>query len=506
MKIVEDDSQCYGCGACAQECERNAIIMKEDAEGFLYPHIDAERCINCGKCIETCQSHKKNSDNKQKESVALAVRNKDWIVRSESSSGGVFFPLAKWIIDMGGVVFGAAFDVDFNVIHVGVKREKNLKSLMGSKYVQSDIKNTYREAKGYLREGKWVLFSGTPCQIIGLKTYLDGNCDTEKLICVSIICHGTCSPMVWRRYLNLKKGQYSKDQIKQISFRDKKQGWRQFGLHISFEDVDYEQSHSEDLYMKGFLQNLYLRPSCYACHAKKYIEDSDVIIGDFWGIENSVPQLDDNQGVSCVLLNSSKGKMIWNKIKDEFIMAEISVKQVERENTALKSSATMNPQRALFFEELKETGLVEESIKDNLINNVIPVSDRQIVQYPIVYKYLSNAIRGITLKGFLSDLGWKRIALYAYTDLMRVVCEDIVRAGGDLTVTCIGDKGYKKYANLYNGVRIVGADYLVDSISSGETDGVVVCNPLRENVIMDELMMKGISSEKLISITSAIFN
>lgn len=499
MVFYKSSNQCCGCGACMQTCERKAISMKEDEEGFLYPVIDEELCINCGKCVLKCQINKsKKFINQKDERVMYAAYNRDWNVRSKSSSGGVFFSLARNVLQKGGVVFGAAFDSNYEVEHIGIEDECELKKLLGSKYVQSNVKYTYKEVKKQIENGKEVLYAGTPCQISGLRSFLDIE-DLNKVTLVSVICHGVCSPMVWRKYLSLKKGQYDKEKITGISFRDKKNGWRNFELDITLGDRHYSQSHKRDIYMKGFLQNLYLRPSCYECKAKQNLDYSDVIIGDFWGIEKTYPEMDDDKGVSCVILNSRKGKKIWDNVKVEFVITEVTYESIIEENVALTESPSIHANRSAFFKDLRKEGLVEKSIGDYMIN----YSDayRKLSQYPILHKYLSNYVEGRKIVDAIKDRGWNKISLYAMTDLMELVYRDIVKEDLGVSVECICDKGYKKFKEPYNmSVEIIGIEKLKDKIEGKEVDGVILCNPMWESVILQELEKYEISKDRVATV------
>ena len=502
MVLYESSSQCYGCSACMQTCENNAISMIEDEEGFLYPVINEELCIGCGRCALSCQTNNSKKDIGRAERVMYAAYNNDWNIRRKSSSGGVFFSLARKILQTGGIVFGAAFNSDYEVEHMSADSELKLDKLIGSKYVQSNVKYTYREVKDYIKSGKEVLYAGTPCQISGLRNFLAKE-DIDNLIFVSVICHGVCSPMVWRKYLNLKKGQYDEKQVTAVSFRDKKEGWHNFGLEIKLGDRCYRQSHKIDLYMKGFLQNKYLRPSCYECEAKKNMENADIILGDFWGIGNTYPELDDDKGVSCVLVNSLKGKKLWEIVKEEFVVREVSYEQIVKSNSALIDSPEKPSDRKDFFEQLNEEGLIEKSITNHVKNYT--TEQRKLVQYPVLYQYLSRVIGGMEIGELIKAKGWKKISLYAMTDLMELVYQQLVDTNSDVSVKNICDKGYKRFQEPYEGViEIIGIEKLKQVIENKEIDGVVLCNPMWEKEIETELQREGISEEKILTISELV--
>ncbi len=275
----------------------------------------------------------------------LAVNNKDDRVRRNSSSGGIFYLLLKHVIAQGGVVFGARFDENSEVCHGYAQDMQGAESFMQSKYVQSQIGTAYKDAKAFLDEGKEVLFSGTPCQISALKTYLQK--DYDNLITVDFICHGVPSRRVWREYIEeLAKGR----KIKSINFRDKTEGWRVFSLKVKFEDGGvYRKNLDEDVFVKGFLQNLYLRPSCYECRHRGFDRPSDVTLADFWGVQNVLPELFDDKGTSILIIRSESVEKILEDSGDNLIIREISEDTVRKTNTAVEKSCTAHPKRAEFF-------------------------------------------------------------------------------------------------------------------------------------------------------------
>lgn len=267
---------CSGCSACANVCPVNAITMKTDSEGFEYPEIDFENCINCGKCRKICPTANKPTDTEQIPSVYAAV-NKDEEVRLNSSSGGIFTAVAEKVIDDGGVVFGAGFDERLKVKHQMCSDKKGLYNLRGSKYVQSAIGDTYRQAKDQLEDGKRVLFVGTPCQIGGLLAYLGKEYD--NLITVDFICHGVPSPKVWQKFVSSNETKYASKAVS-ASFREKKDGWKPYYMSIKFDNSDeYSNVIPKDPYLRGFVSGLFLRPACSKCSFKQIGRQSDYSCG-----------------------------------------------------------------------------------------------------------------------------------------------------------------------------------------------------------------------------------
>lgn len=344
---------CCGCSVCSNICPQHCIEMTEDSEGFFYPQIDALRCTECGACMKHCPVLLDAPTEEGEQPEAYAAMNQNEEERLSSSSGGVFTLLAKETIRQGGAVFGAAFSQDCRrVIHVGIEEEAHLNVLQGSKYVQSTVGTSYRQVKTMLEKGRQVLFSGTPCQIEGLKAFL--KTDYDNLLCVDIICHGVPSPKVWRKYLDYRCGQANAP-VQRMSFRHKKDGWKTFSVLFEFlNNTVYEENYSKDFFMQTFLQNVCLRPSCSNCHFKKMHRVSDITLGDFWGIENVLPEMDDDKGTSLVLLHSKKGKEAFDHCAPYLLTKQVSLEKAIANNTPYFRSVHPNKGRARFFEHLDD--------------------------------------------------------------------------------------------------------------------------------------------------------
>lgn len=363
LKIIEKE-QCCGCSACAQVCPRNSISMQEDSEGFLYPFVNSSSCSKCGLCVNVCPNL---GVGEEREPLSLyAAKNKNENVRLGSSSGGVFAKLAETVLLDQGVVFGAKFNSSWEVVHDYAETNCESLAFSGSKYVQSVIGGSYIQAKNFLEKNRRVLFSGTPCQTAGLKRFLGK--DYEKFLSIDFVCHGVPSPKAWRFYLTEllranKNGSLSNyaleglSKITGISFRSKITGWKQFSLVItkrgireSHDDVLLSERFSKNIYMQGFLKDLYLRPSCYKCAYKSFKSGSDVTIADYWGIGGVMPAYDDDKGVSLVFLNSPKGLNAYKSLDLESI--ETSFSDALAGNPVIVESVARPPVRDKFFDEL----------------------------------------------------------------------------------------------------------------------------------------------------------
>ena len=277
--------------------------MTEDREGFLQPHIDTKTCIGCHKCEKTCPILNPIEIPNDFETQAYAAINKDEDVRMRSSSGGMFHALAKWTIEQGGVVFGARFNDQWEVVHDYTETIEGIEPFMRSKYVQSRIGDTFKQAKQFLDAGRQVLFVGTPCQIGGLKAYLKK--DYDNLLAVDLICHGVPSPGVWRKYL---KEAIKGDTLLDFNFRDKKDGWKEFQCvtTTTTTTTTRREQQMSNSFFRGFLKNIYLRESCYQCKYKQLHRISDITLADAWGIQYYLPKMYDDKGTSLLLIHSTK--------------------------------------------------------------------------------------------------------------------------------------------------------------------------------------------------------
>lgn len=347
-------SDCCGCYACINVCPKKCISMEIDEEGFWYPIVDENKCVKCGLCERVCPIVSKLPENKHQIKI-YACKNINDIDRKNSSSGGVFTLLCEEIIKSNGVIFGAAFDEEFEVVHSYAESMEECKKYRGSKYVQSIIGNQYSNVKKFLLDGRLVLFSGTQCQIKGLKLFLGRNYD--NLFTVEIICHGVPSPLVFRKYRESLRNRYNSN-IKDINFRDKSLGWNKFSYVAKFESDDvYSKDLNSDIYMRGFLKNLYLRPSCYECKAKNFTSNSDISLADYWGVEKLHKELYDDNGISLVIVNTKQGYKIWNKIIGNLKYEESDLSYAVENNPCIVKPVVMNRNRTKFFNMIKKKSL-----------------------------------------------------------------------------------------------------------------------------------------------------
>ena len=349
---VTEKSKCSGCHACYNACPKGCIQMIADEEGFWYPQVDKSTCVNCEICEKVCPViHKFISDN-SRGTRALAAINSDTETRLISSSGGIFTLLAEWILKKKGVVFGATFSDDFQTVnHIYIDDVNNITKLQGSKYVQSKIGTAYEDVKSFLDMGRMVLFTGTPCQIGGLYSYLRKN--YPNLFTQDIICHGVPSPLVWKKYLE-ERERKAKSRTTKVFFRNKKYGWKAYSVFLEFTNKKvYIKGLSEDSFMRAFLSNACLRPSCYNCSFKSVKRQSDLTLADFWGVQSVSPELDDDKGTSIVIIHSKKGEELFSGIRNQIICTDTNLELIKKYNSSIVESAKINPNRRAFMDELQ---------------------------------------------------------------------------------------------------------------------------------------------------------
>ena len=362
MIKLQNKKDCCGCSACVQRCPKQCISLKEDKEGFLYPIVDENTCIDCGLCEKVCPII---TPNEPREPLKVyAAKHKDDEIRMKSSSGGIFTLLAEQIIDEGGVVFGARFDEYWEVMHDYTETKEGLAVFRGSKYVQSRIGNTYLQAENFLKQGRKVMFTGTPCQIAGLKRFL--RKEYENLLAVDFVCHGVPSPKVWRIYLDetlarqgigkntvLSHAMLRQKFIRSIDFRSKSTGWKNFSfaLTLTKASVNGEENSvllstvfSENQFMQAFLGDYILRPSCYKCVCKAGRSGADITLGDFWGIEMIRPDLDDDKGCGLVLNYSN-----CNLTSLAIGLERMSYENAKTRNSAIYDSVKIPKNHAFFW-------------------------------------------------------------------------------------------------------------------------------------------------------------
>ncbi len=350
MPHLVDKNQCCGCWACENTCPKKCIKMVEDNEGFRYPQIDYDSCVGCGLCEKACPILNKTEviPNLQ---YGYIVQHKDEQIRHESTSGGAFTAIASWVIRQGGVVFGAGYRKGtFTVIHQSVDNEEDLSIFRNSKYVQSEIGDSYRRVKGLLDSGRLVLFSGTPCQVEGLLGFLRGK-TYENLILQDLVCRGIPSPAILDSYIRLQQSTIGGEFLN-VLFRDKYYGYHysSFSIYNRDKSKNYHKGIDSNAYLRAFFCNLSDRPSCYQCKFKKRYRRSDITLWDCFPIEEFTKELD-GKGSTRVLVHSKKGEEIMRSIIGDLNYISVDPDKLTAGVREMYHSVPTNPMRELFFED-----------------------------------------------------------------------------------------------------------------------------------------------------------
>lgn len=381
MIEIKEKSDCCGCEACTQKCPKNCIHLVEDNEGYRYPVVNKSSCVDCGACERACPII--NNNEQQKPLEVLAAKNRDDHQRLVGSSGGVFFEIGRSILNKGGVVFGARFDENWNVIHEYTEDIDGLNAFRGSKYVQSHIGDSYKKVEHFLKAGRQVLFSGTPCQIAGLQCFLRKKYD--NLLLVDVVCHGVPSSTPWQKFLDEsvrpqnQSPETFRKHITAISFRYKEKGWSKYHLKVIYNPLNgistssrnsiFSKHHRNTDFMYGFLKNYFLRPSCYNCKFRCGKSHSDITLADFWGIWNYSDKWNDDKGISLVMLNTELGKSIFRTLKLDSFLSDYQTAIAG--NMSIIESPTKPVERCFVFHHLSCGKKLHEAFRFNFIEKLL---------------------------------------------------------------------------------------------------------------------------------------
>lgn len=378
-----DEIHCCGCGACKQICPKKCIKMEENERGFLVPVVDKSKCISCGLCKKICPEIKENFEFNEV-NAAYAIVSKNNNIQKQSTSGGVFYIIAKYILENNGIVFGAAWQDKYNVSHIAVNNIKELIKLQQSKYIQSNTQNTFEEAKKYLKEKRIVLYSGTACQIQGLKSYLQK--EYENLITIEVACHGVPSPGLFRKYIQWLEKKYRNIVVGyQFRNRDKHPGGEHFKSKVVFDNgkVKYFSIYKDPFY-NAFLNGVSLRKTCYNCKYKNIKRVADFTLSDFWGIEKELKSFPAYYGCSAVLVNTRKAEEILEKIKCNIIYEKCDKDIIYKHNKSMIESCKRNKE-----EKFKSIDMdLEQLFKDIISKQTKKEKVKSLIKLMIPYKFL----------------------------------------------------------------------------------------------------------------------
>ena len=358
-----DKKSCTGCRMCEQICPVKAIKMVENNEGFIEPVVDNNKCINCGLCAKRCPQLNNILDENSRTIEVYAAKNKNIEEQKTSSSGGIFSVLSNYVLDKNGKVYGCTLDENLTVKHIGISNKAELDKIKGSKYVQSNTENTFKEVKEDLRNDKLVLYSGTPCQIAGLKAFLGK--EYNNLITVDLVCHGVPSPKLFKAYLKWLENK-NDSKIKTYEFRNKEKNAWGLTAKIVFENGKIKYVKAEtDPYYKTFLDSKTYREVCYNCKYANENRVGDITLADYWGIEKEHPEFYDENGVSAILINTIKGKEIFEKVRENIEVERSTLEKVARKNGNLTHSSKRDVVRDNAYEQVNFLQF-EKGMKKNL--------------------------------------------------------------------------------------------------------------------------------------------
>lgn len=357
MPNLPQNNNCCGCTACKSVCGHQAITMKPDSLGFLYPHVDLSKCVECGLCEKVCSFNDNyTTPDNFKLPIPYGVRLRDKENLMKSRSGGAFVAFSDWVLKEGGIIYGAGFDKDFKIIHKKAISAKERDELRGSKYVQSDLRDTFRSIKEELSAGNWVLFSGTGCQVAGLKSFLPDKLK-NKLITVDIVCHGVPSPFIWQDFKSYIENKFH-NKIIEVDFRNKQlYGWRSHKETFKLENPKNKKIkiYTGSLFTDLFYKHIMLRPSCGNCHFCNTRRPGDLTLADFWGWEKTDPSFNaDDKGASLVLVNTPKGERLFNEVRDQFETIEPKLEDCLQ--THLRKPTILNPLSEAFRRDYEDKG------------------------------------------------------------------------------------------------------------------------------------------------------
>lgn len=487
MKVLNDMSKCYGCGKCSAICPVSAIHMEQNEEGFLYPLIDTTKCINCGLCENECIV---NIDVQQKiilDKVYACYADEKSV--SGSTSGGIFYQIARQIINDGGAVYGAKLNDDFLVVHERTADLEELESIRGSKYVQSDISEIFQSVVKDVKEGRRVLFSGTGCQVGAVKSLIG---DDKNLVCVEVACMGCPSPGVWKRYLNEYIAAGKK--VKGISCRDKSVSWEEPLFSVYGDNWEKKERYEENAYMTGFGQAMFLRPTCHDCHFKGNRSMADIKIGDFWGISKLAPDFYNKNGTSVVIVQTENGNNIFESIKENLSIKTFRYKEAVLNNPYFELSIAQSKKRELFFQMWKN-GDKLETIVEECKNHIPTLLEITAERYVILEKYCDLLVEGKETQFFEAN-EYKNIAFYGINDFARLIANGLKKSG--VKINYFIDKSYYQWDEYVDGIKVISPV----QVDSYDIDCIVVVPLYYNNNILETLLTQEIDLNKVVSIRS----
>ena len=332
MIICKTDN-CFGCGLCSNICPKSAIELTPDENGFLHPTINESKCVECGLCKNNCPVNKPSNYHVNSLTRSYSVKNKDVSIQQKSSSGGFFFAAASFVLKNNGSVYGCILDEqdELKPMHVRIDSNDELPKMLGSKYVQSDASSCFKLVEQDLKKGKIVLFSGTPCQISALKTFINfKNCSSSNLFLVDVVCHGVPSPLLWKDFIFILKNKKGAVKSYRFRYKDDKHFWGKVNVSYSIGDKEVVNDRLAKSFIELYFTNVATRESCFSCKYATTHRAGDITMADCWGIENESPDFYDKRGVSLILVNTTTGKMLFDLISSTLIYKEVDIDKLNQ--------------------------------------------------------------------------------------------------------------------------------------------------------------------------------
>ncbi|MBP1571416.1 MAG: Coenzyme F420 hydrogenase/dehydrogenase, beta subunit C-terminal domain [Oscillospiraceae bacterium] len=356
-QVYFTQKDCCGCTACQSNCPQNAITMETDREGFLYPVIDSELCVDCNLCRVVCPFINSESQKNTLEQTVYSCVHKDEDALRHSTSGGAFTAISDVILGMGGVVYGADFDADYNIYHSRAINTRQRDRQRVSKYAQSDLEGCFEQVKHDLQNGKTVLFTGTPCQIAGLKSFIPDNLEGNLYLC-DLICHSIPSPLIWQEYKAYQENKYGGKMTK-VMFRSKIHPWtrdnsnRGFIFEVNNDGTLHEDNIFYDLFFKV---GTITRPSCANCKFTSVNRVGDITIADYWGIEEYDASKYNPLGVSVVITNNPKGEKLAAEMAKTANLEQRDFAEQKKHQKRLAQPVEFPEYRDAFWDDLLDKG------------------------------------------------------------------------------------------------------------------------------------------------------
>lgn len=478
MNEICKRGNCTGCMACMNMCNSNAIEMKMDEKGFWYPYINQKLCTNCGMCVNICHINNKPQQNGSIQKEVFAMWSLDNVNRFESSSGGAFSELAKVILDDGGVVFGAYWNDELKVVHGGICSFDELSKLRKSKYVQSSIDYTYNEAINALKEGKKVLFSGTPCQIAGLLNVVPKNL-REKLYTVDLFCFGVSSPGVFEDYKTYVESKYGK-KIKRIDFRTKNTGWKRYTMCLVLEDnIIIQKAPQTSLWLNSFMEGLTIRESCKQCCYNNLERMGDISLGDYWKYAAlNKDEFDDDMGISSVIVNTEKGKQLFDTVRNKNYVSIRSIEDIiTKQKRALDSKKLPNSNYDEFWNKYFNEGFYNASKK--YIREGEEAGWKSARKYLVAIDWLMLKQNGKSIASYFERNNYKNIAIYGMGEFGLLLCNELENEDINVVFTMDSERILP-----YNNIPMISIEQLKDM---DDVDAIVVTPVFAFNKIKTQL-------------------